>query len=175
VCGICGGPRIPDNRGGERAITALKEQQKHLKAARKASFATVILGIFATIATLIGIAAAPEHLVAKGIVFFLAALPLVLALRSRGRASKARASAAEASERAYLAATEDATKGGVTANELAKKLRIEPDRAEKLLNTSAATDRVRVDIHDESAEVVYRSEGEDDSDAQAPRADQRRG
>jgi hypothetical protein len=179
VCGVCGGPRIPDNRGGEPAIKALKEQRKYLAIARNASIATVFQGLFATMATLIGIIVQPEAITAKAIIFFLAAMPLVLALRSRSKAVKNRGFAAEAGERAWQAAAEDVAKGGVTAEQAAKKLRIEPDRAEKLLKAGAATDRVRVDIHDESAEVVYRSGAEDEyadqEDAEASRAHQRRG
>lgn len=124
---------------------------------------TVLQALFAAAAVILCLAVSPQTLVARGIFFFLAAMPLVLALRSRSRAGKARAAAAEAGERAWMSAAEEAARGGATANEVAKRLRIAPERADKLLTTSAGHDRVRVDVHPESAEIVYRSE--DDGDA----------
>lgn len=161
---MCGGPRIEGDLGGEAAVEALKEQRKHLSAARVASISTVLQGMFATAVALAMLVVQPEALVARGLFFFLAALPLVLALRSRWRASKARERAQEANDRAMQAAVEEVAKGGVTAKEVAKRLKIEPARAEKLLTASAVHDRVRIDVHDESAEVVYRSEEEADAD-----------
>ena len=166
VCGVCGGPRIPNDLGGEAAALALKEQKKHLGVARLASVSTVLQALFAAAVTVVCLIAAPQTMVARGIFFFLAAMPLVLALRSRSRAGKARAAAHEAGERAWMSAAEEAARGGATANEVAKRLRIAPDRADKLLTTSAGHDRVRVDVHPESAEIVYRSEDD------APPADE---
>ena len=48
ACGVCGGPRIEGDYGGETAVEALKEQKQHLGVARIASIATVIQGMFAT-------------------------------------------------------------------------------------------------------------------------------
>jgi hypothetical protein len=172
---VCGGPRIEGNLGGETATLALKEQKKHLGAARMASIATVLQGMFATAVALVMFAVRPETTVARGIFFALAVVPLVLSFVSRWRASKARERAREASERALQAAAEEAAHGGATAKDVAKKLRIAPSHAEKLLAAGMATDRVRIDVHDESAEVVYRSDEESaDGHDEAARADERR-
>ena len=169
LCGVCGGPRIEGNLGGEAAIEALKEQKKHLAAARIASITTVLQGMFATAVGLIMIAVRPETTVAKMIFFVLAAVPLLLSFVSRTRASKARGRAKEANDRAMQAAAAEAVRGGATAKEVAKKLRIAPSAAEQHLSAGMAADHVRVDVSDESAEVVYRSD-----DDEAARADERR-
>jgi uncharacterized membrane protein len=172
---VCGGPRIEGNLGGEAAIEALKEQKQHLGAARLASIATVLQGMFATAVALVMFATRPETTVARAIFFVLAVVPLALSFVSRWRASKARGRAKEANERALEAAAEEVARGGVTAKEVAKKLRIAPSHAERLLTAGMATDRVRIDVHDESAEVVYRSDEESaDGHDEAARADERR-
>lgn len=158
ACGVCGGPRIPGDHGGENAVLALKEQKRHLSVARLASVSTVVQAVFAAMATLIALVTMPESVVAKAILFIVALVPLVSAMRSRSRASKARTAAAAAGERAWLAATEELAYGGTTAKELAKKLEIEPARAEQLLNASAAQSRVRIDVSDDRPDVVYRTE-----------------
>ncbi len=145
-------------------MEALQEQKKHLDAARAASLATVLQGMFATAVAFAALVVAPQATAARIAFALVAAIPLLLSLRTRSRASKARALAGEASERALQAAAEEAAGEGATAKEVAKKLGIEPARAEKILTASAATDRVRIDVHDESAEVVYRTEEEFSSD-----------
>lgn len=157
VCAVCGGPRVPANAGGEASAAALKEQKKLLGSARLASVSTVLQAVFAVLATLVGLAIMPASIVGKVIVFAIAAIPLLMAMRSRSRAKKARESAAEASERAWQAAAEDVAaraKKGVSAPALAKMLGIEPAFAEKLLTSLAVHDRTRIDVGDD-AEVVY--------------------
>jgi hypothetical protein len=157
VCAVCGGPRVPENLGGEAAANALREQKKALANARTASVATVLQAIGAAFVTLAGLAAAPESIVGKAIVFALAVVPLFLALRSRGRAQTSRAFAKSAGERAWLAAAEEvaaSSKAGVTVPGLAKKLGIEPPHAEKLLTELTVHDRTRIDVGDD-AEVRY--------------------
>lgn len=158
VCGVCGGPRIPGNHGGEAAVLALKEQKKHLAAARMSSVSTMVQGIFAVLATMIALVVMPSSIVAKVILFAFALVPLISAMRSRSRAAKARGQAAEAGECAWVAAAEELAHGGTTAKQLAKELDIEPARAERLLNASAAQSRVRIDVNDDSADVVYRAD-----------------
>lgn len=180
VCGVCGGPRIEGNLGGEAALEALKEQKAHLADARLASIATVLQGMFATAVTLVMFAVRPETAVARVIFFALAIIPLVLSFRSRWKASKARGRAREANDRAMQAAAAEAAGQGSSAKEVAKKLRIKPSEAEKLLSAGMATDRVRVDVSDESAEVVYRSDeefadGGDRTQEEPESAHQRRG
>jgi hypothetical protein len=153
---VCGGPRIPGNLGGEAAAAALKEQKKHWTDARLASTATLIQALFAAIATLIGLAFLPSSVAGKAFVFAIAAVSLLLALRSRTRASAARKRAKEAGERAWQAAAEDAAKqkGGITASQLAKTLGIALEHADRLLTSLAVHDRTRVDVDDE-AEVWF--------------------
>lgn len=137
---------------------ALREQKKHLSTARLASVSTVVQAVFAAMATLIALVVMPESIIAKAVLFIVTLVPLLSAMRSRSRASKARAAATAASERAWLAAAEELAIGGTTANQLAKKLDIEPARAEQLLNASAAHSRVRIDVNDDRPDVVYRTE-----------------
>ena len=157
VCAVCGGPRIPGNLGGEAALSALREQKKALANAQAASVATVIQGVVATVATLIGLALLPASIAGKAIVFALAVVPLVLALRSRTRATAARENAKHAGERAWQAAAENVAgraKDGMTAPALAKTLGIPPEHAEKLLTALAVNDRTRIQVGDD-AEVRY--------------------
>ena len=154
---MCGGPRIPAGFGGETATNALRQQKKALESARLASVATVLQGIFAAAVTLVALAIMPASLVGKVILFALAVVPLVLAMRSRGRATKARDHAKAAAERAWQAAAEDVAthaKEGITPAALAKTLGIEPEHADKLLTSLAVHDRTRVEIGDD-AEVRY--------------------
>ena len=157
VCAMCGGPRIPGNLGGETALNALREQKKALANAQMASVTTVIQGVVATVATLVGLAIHPASIAGKAIVFALAVVPLVLALRSRTRAKLARENATRAGERAWQAAAEDVAaraKHGTTAPALAKALGIPPEHAEKLLTALAVNDRTRIEVGDD-AEVRY--------------------
>ena len=157
VCAVCGGPRVPSNLGGDTTTNALREQKKALSNARTASVATVLQALFAAVATLVGLGLAPATIVGKVIVFAIAAVPLFLAMRSRGRATKAREQAKNASERAWHAAAEDAaarSKRGVTVAGLAKTLGIEPTHADRLLTELTVHDRTRIDVGDD-AEVRY--------------------
>lgn len=154
---MCGGPRIPPGFGGEAATTALREQRKALANARLASIATVVQGVFSAAVTLVALAIMPASIVGKVLLFALAVFPLLLAMRSRGRAAKARAHAGAASERAWQAAAEDATaraKDGITPAALAKMLGIEPEHADNLLTTLAVHDRTRIEVG-EDAELRY--------------------
>jgi hypothetical protein len=157
VCGVCGGPRIPGGRGGPAASTSLREARASLARAARSRASSWVWGLMAAFTTLVLVAAWPAALVAKIILFALAAGPAALAARSRARASKAAAAAGEAEARAWLAAAEDAAKtkpSGITAAELATELRIDPARAEKLLTELAVHDRTRIDVGDD-AEVRY--------------------
>lgn len=158
VCGVCGGPRVPHGFGGEAATAALKEQKKHLGDARLASFVTVVQGVLATIAALVGLAVMPAAIVGKLIVLALAVVPLLLALQYRSRAKVAREKAKDANERAWQAAAQDvatrAKEDGVTVASLAKTLQVEPARADQLLTSLTVHDRTRIDVGDD-AEVRY--------------------
>lgn len=157
VCAICGGPRVPSNLGGDDTANALREQKTALSNARTASVATVVQAVFAAFATLIGLGLAPESILGKALVVVLAAVPLFLAMRSRGRATKARSQARDAADRAWRGAAEDAasrSKEGVTVPGLAKALGIEKAHADKLLTELTVHDRTRIDVGDD-AEVRY--------------------
>ncbi len=157
VCAACGGPRLPGGVGGEAAATALREQKKFHGAARLASVATVVQAIVAVVVALIGLTVMPASIVAQILLLAFTIVPLLLALRSRSRAKKARTAAGEASERAWQAGAEAVaarSKGGVSVPVLAKTLGIEPAQADKLLTSLAVHDRTRIDVSDDAV-VVY--------------------
>lgn len=163
VCGVCGGPRMPGGLGGDAATTALKEAKTFLSRATRSKAASVVLGIMAAFTTLVLIAAWPAALVAKLVLFVLAAMPAALAARSRLKAAEASEKATDAEGRAWLAAAEDAVKknpSGLTQEELAKTLKIDPARAEALLTQLAVHDRTRIDVGDD-AEIRYSVAGSD--------------
>ena len=158
VCGVCGGPRMPNGVGGEAVTTPLREarasQQRALRA-RAQFWAFTVMALFFTMVALAAwpVAALVSHL----ILLAMAAAPTLFAVRARARAGRAAEAESEALERAWLAAAEDVTsraKKGVTVAELAKQLHIEPVKAEKLLTQLAVHDRTRIDV-DEDAEVRY--------------------
>ncbi len=157
ICPHCGGPRIPSNLGGEAAADALRQQKKALANARAASLATVLQALFAAVVTLIGLGVGPASIVGKVILFALAAAPLILAMRSRSQATRAREAAREAGTRAWRTAAEDAvtrSSSGVTVEGLAKMLGVDPARADALLTELAVHERARIDVGDD-AEVRY--------------------
>lgn len=154
---MCGGPRIPAGFGGDGATKALREQREALATARLASVATVIQGIVSAMVTLLALAIAPASIVGKVLLFSLAVFPLVLAMRSRVRATKARRRARAAAERAWLAAAEDVAARdarGTTSSALAEALGVDVARADELLTALAVHDRTRIDV-DDDAEVRY--------------------
>lgn len=158
VCAVCGGPRIPGGLGGEDAIRALKEAKAFLSTRTRARATSIAWGILAAFATLFVVAATAKAVIGASLVLaVLAIVPAVLAMRARGRAGAAQASADEAQGRAWAAAAEDAARrspGGITASELARKLQIDDARADRLLTELAVHDRTRVDVGDD-AEVRY--------------------
>jgi hypothetical protein len=169
VCAVCGGPRIPGGFGGQNAIAALREEKKHRSDARASSIATIVQGMFAAIAALIALAILPASLIGKVVVLAMALSPILLALRSRSRATKARALASAANERAWQAAAEEIaerSKQGVTAAELASKLGLPATEADRILTSLAVHDRTRVDVGDD-AEVRYSVAPEIDAQARA--------
>lgn len=163
VCGVCGGPRMPGGLGGEAATTALKEAKVFLSRATRSKAASVVLAVMAAFVTLVLIAAWPAALVAKLVLFALAAMPAAFAARARLKAAEATEKATDAEGRAWLAAAEDAVKknpSGLTQEELAKTLKIDPARAEALLTQLAVHDRTRIDVGDD-AEIRYSVSGAD--------------
>lgn len=158
VCGVCGGPRMPNGAGGEASATPLREAKASLTRATRYRLSYRLFAFAATLSTLALIAA-----VLGGANLFLlivaaaAAIQTALALRQRGRAQRATADANEALDRAWLAAAEDVTshaKKGVTVAELASRLKIDAVKSEKLLTQLAVNDRTRIDV-DDDAEVRY--------------------
>ncbi len=158
VCGVCGGPRMPNGVSGEAVTTPLREarasQQRGLRA-RAQFWAFTVMALFFTMVALAAwpVAALVSHL----ILLAMAATPTLFAVRARARAGRAAEAEREAIDRAWLAAAEDVTsraKKGVTVAELAKQLKVDPVKAEKLLTELAVHDRTRIDV-DEDAEVRY--------------------
>jgi hypothetical protein len=87
----------------------------------------------------------------------MALAPAALAVGARARASRATEAAGEALGRAWLAAAEEVASqaaNGITVAELASRLKIDPERADKLLTQLAVHDRTRIDV-DDDAEVRY--------------------
>ena len=167
VCAVCEGPRIPNNLGGAVATDALRQQQTLLGKAKLGSIVTIAQGILATIICVIGLAIHPA-LTGSIVVAALAALPLLLSVRTRLRTARFRSEAAAAGDRAWQAAAEVMAHGGITANRLAERLSLEPAEADRLLTALAVEDRTRIDVGDD-AEVVYSTEEND-----AAIADERR-
>ncbi|MBX3186640.1 MAG: hypothetical protein KF819_06480 [Labilithrix sp.] len=159
VCGVCGGPRTPGGLGGEAALAPLREAKAHGGRATRARAASWLFIVMATFMTLVAAAAWPAALTAKILLLALALTPALLAARARARASKADAASEAAMEGAWLAAAEDfatRAKKGVTPAELAKALKIDEARADRLLTELAASDRTRVDVDDDEVRFSVR-------------------
>lgn len=157
VCGVCGGPRMPQGVSAPAALEPLREAKASQRLAQRSRAAFWLFVPIALFMVLVLAAAWPAALVGKLILLILAAVPVALAARARGRAGNATAKANEALDRAWLAAAEAVAAGaksGVTVAELAKRLTIDPTRAEKLLTQLAVHDRTRIDV-DDDAEVRY--------------------
>jgi hypothetical protein len=158
VCAMCGGPRMMSGLGGEASITPLREARSSQRVATRARALSWVFGSIATFMTLVTLAAwSVEGFAAKLILLTLAAIPTLMAVRARSKASRATADSDEAIDRAMLAAAEDAAsqaKKGVTVAELASRLKIDAVKAEKLLSQLAVHDRTRIDV-DDDAEVRY--------------------
>jgi len=155
VCAMCGGPRIPGGWGGEDVVAPLKEAKALQKGATRSRIATITLGFVTTFFALLSLASwsmGPRVVLGAMAVGFLA-----LAVRAWARGRGRKKSAAEAMERAHLAAAHNVaakSKDGVTPAELGRALKIDPTQAEKLLTELAVHDRTRIDVG-EDAEVRY--------------------
>lgn len=163
VCGVCGGPRTPGGLGGDKAAGPLKEAKLLRGRAIRSRATSIVLALMTAFITLVTLAAWPAALVAKLILLVLAVTPAVLAMRARGKATDAKEKAEAEMDKAWLAAAEDVAKRaskGVTATELAKRLKVDPAKAEKLLTELAVNDRTRIDV-DDDAEVRYSVAPED--------------
>ena len=156
VCGVCGGPRIPGGIGGDEAAMALREEKSALGAALRGKAATIAFAVAAGFFGLVTLAAWPHALVLKAILLVFTIVPMLMAMKSQSSASKASARAKEADEKAWMAAALQAARGGagITAEELAKRLGVSPERADHLLTQLAVHDRTRIDVGDD-AEVRY--------------------
>lgn len=154
VCAVCGGPRIPRGAGGEQAAVALREAKALLGGATRAKARSVAWTILAVLATLVVIAAsAKEAFAATLVLLVLAIVPALLAVRARMQGKGRKENADAALERAWLAAAEQVAaraRGGVTADDLAKELSIDPGRADALLTKLAVHDKTRIDVGDDA-------------------------
>lgn len=158
VCAVCGAPRMPPGVGEDAAIAPLKDARRATNRKARSLAASWVFALMATFAVLVTAAAWPAALVPKLILLALAATPAAFAVRARSRAARAASAAEEAMNRAWLTVAEQAVrraKTGMTATELARQLKLEPSRADRLLTELAVSDRTRVDLDDEEAEVRY--------------------
>jgi hypothetical protein len=172
VCGVCGGPRMPGGVGGEDSLGPLREAKASQTRSKRARASFWVFAMMATFFTLVAVAAWPAALVWKLFFLALAIAPTVFAVRARARAAGATVDAKEALDRAWLAAAEDvakSAKNGVTVAELAKRLKVDPVRAEELLTQLAVHERTRIDV-DDDAEVRY-SISPEEGDATKVRVD----
>lgn len=161
VCAVCGGPRTPGGLGGKAAKTALAAEKEARGRATKQRAAAWVWGVLAAFLTLAMALAWPAALVAKVVALLVALGPALLAARSASRVSGSTKEAAEAHERALLAAAQAlvaAKAEGVTAAELAERLELPEERADALLTQLAVHEKTRIDVGDD-AEIRYSSTG----------------
>lgn len=157
VCAVCGGPRMPNGLGGEKAAAPLREAKASQSAALRARATFWFFTMSTLFFTLVAVAAWPAALFVKLLLLAMAMGPAAIAVRARARASVATTAADAALDVAWLAAAEDVashTKAGITVAELASRLKIDPVQAEHLLTQLAVHDRTRIDVGDD-AEVRY--------------------
>lgn len=147
---------MPGGLGGDEATAALREEKGALGAATRATAATIAFAVMAGLFGLITLAAWPHALILKALLLVFTIVPMMMAISSRSNAGKAKGRAKEADERAWMAAAMDAARGGtgITVEELAKKLKVSPERADHLLTQLAVHDRTRIDVGDD-AKVRY--------------------
>lgn len=157
ICGVCGGPRMPNGLGGAKAQDPLREAKASQSLALRARAAFWFFTMSTLFFTLVAVAAWPAALAVKVLLLGLAMAPAALAVQARARASRAATDAETALDTAWLAAAEDVAshaKNGVTVAELASRLKIDAVKAEHLLTQLAVHDRTRIDV-DDDAEVRY--------------------
>jgi hypothetical protein len=148
---------MPHGLGGEAATGPLREARASELRSKRAKASVWAFGLMAAFFTLVALAAWPAALAWKLFFLAFAVTPTLLAMRARNRSKTSKADAAEALDRAWLAAAEDvakSTRKGVTVAELAARLKIDPVRAEALLTKLAVQDGTRIDV-DDDAEVRY--------------------
>jgi len=148
---------MPHGLGGEAATSPLREARASEIRSKKARASVWAFGFMAAFFTLVALAAWPAALAWKLFFLAFAVTPTLLAMRARSRSKTSQADAAEALDRAWLAAAEGvakSTRNGVTVAELAARLKIDPTRAEALLTKLAVQDGTRIDV-DDDAEVRY--------------------
>lgn len=156
-CAACGGPRIPSGFGGRAAGVALKQAKTHAGRATRQQAARLLFVAMTAFTTLVLVTAWPAALLAKVVLALFALVPAALAVVAHTRASRGARAASEATEKAWLLAAEEAaavSRTGITAEELAERLHIDPRRADALLTRLAVHDRTRIEVGDD-AEVRY--------------------
>lgn len=157
ACAACGGPRIPNGFGGAAAGAALRKAKAGAGRATREQAARLLFVVMTAFTTLVLATAWPSSFVAKVVLALFAIVPAALALAAHTRARRASTAAAEATEKAWLLAAEDAaavSRTGISAEELAEQLHVDPRRADALLTRLAVHDRTRIEIGDD-AEVRY--------------------
>ena len=148
---------MPQGVSAPAALDPLREAKASQRLAQRWRAAFWLFVPIALFMSMVLSVAWPAALIGKLFLLAIASVPVVAAVRARGKAGEAAAKASEAMDRAWLAAAEAVTshaKSGVTVAELASRLKIDPAKAEKLLTELAVHDRTRIDVDDE-AEIRY--------------------
>src|SRR5260221_5637777 len=150
VCAVCGGPRIPQEKGDvldEDTVRSLKKAND----LRTAGIVWRLTGWAAAFMAALGvggaIALAPYSIVTT---IILAALGVGLGVaalgwRSRG-ATKARAGREQWEKAWDREVAQLLEKGSLTPKQIAKKVRIAEEDVEKIIARLSATDRVRIEV-----------------------------
>jgi hypothetical protein len=149
-CRACGGPRIPPSAGppSERETALLKAARAEqlragaFRAGSAFAFASGLLSLLVTNVVLLATSPAPF---ARAFALFASVVPLLLALLALRRAAQHKKRLEQALEQAWLLAAGRAAAlagGEVSAQSLAKTLRIDEVRAELLLAELSVQDFV---------------------------------
>jgi hypothetical protein len=161
-CAMCGGPRVPEGLGGKAAVAALRQSKVLDTRTTLARIVSILLAVLAALNTIVFLLALAAPIVIKLPLVACAAIAIAMSVRIRASAIRLDRKAKDAREEAWLAAAEDvATKmpGGITAQQLAARLHIDPEHADRLLTHLASTERMRIDV-DDDAEVRFRAQSE---------------
>lgn len=150
VCAVCGGPRIPQEKGdtlGEDVARALKKAGDLRTQGIGWRFAGWATAFIAAIGAGTAIVMAPYSIATTIVLGALAVGLGIAALGWRSRGATRTQSSREAWEKAWgLEIEQLLVKGSLTPKQIAKKLKIEEEEVEKIIARLSATDRVRIDV-----------------------------
>jgi hypothetical protein len=177
---VCGGPRIPLEKGDhlpEDAAPALKKAGD-LRTSGALWRLTSWASAFMAALGIGGAVVMAPYSIATAIVFGAIGISLVVAtLGWRRRASERAVKSRETWEKAWDFEVEQLlAKGSLTPKQIARKVRIPEEDVEKIIARLSATDRVRVEVGTGELRVSVTdiSPTEEESDEEAPGAHARR-